>query len=198
MKVLVFMLMVLSLVDLNGRYYHIRRPSAFFQMVQPTAYRPDPLVLSLFYDGVTKDACQKAINKKQKFVAEQVAKALPQMDVLAVDCVNDELDDIASHAGVQQLPSFVIYKNGKVVSTVLRANAACSRSCSDAPISQARVIDFVNTQVGPALKKRIDEEVAYEEELEKIRASRPVIWGAPYGWWGPCNGWWGGRCGWWW
>lgn len=190
---------------LDARYHNIRRPSAFFQMVQPTTYRPNPLVLTMFYDGVCDNACEKQRMKKQKHVAELVAKSLPQMDVLSVDCANDELYEIACKAGVSILPTFVLYKDGELVRAGCHVAQLAARNqtrCSDeknAPLGQAQVIDFVNQHVGATLKKRIAEEVAYEEELDRIRASRPVIWGAPYGWWGPgCGGWWGGRCGWWW
>lgn len=200
----------------HGRYYCTRRAGKFFQTVQPSTARPSPLVLALFYDsclGQEHSCCKQAL-KRQCCIAESVAKALPTIDVIAADSSADDIRQIARKAGIGVQPTFVLYQDGELYKTgtgtprlVAHNFDRCKQSCANnkrrqncnlsGVVSEADIIEFVNNNWREEIDKRIDAQVQADAELDRIAASRPVIWGAPYGWWG-CGGWWGGPCGWWW
>jgi thioredoxin 1 len=51
---------------------------------------------------------------------EELSKKYTNLKFIKVDV--DELEDVASEAGVSAMPSFYVYKEGKVVDTVVGAS----------------------------------------------------------------------------
>lgn len=184
-----------------GRFSEVSNPVALARALEPKAYDPDRLAAVYFYDKTQEKSrekvCKKNCKRQQFGQLRDVAAALP-LEVVAADVSSVSMREMArDNYQVAHLPAVALFSSGRPVTVDGKTAVLSARQDAHQCVlfSYPVLERFIKKHLGGQMDYIIRSRAAYEQELGRIAASRPVVMPTYYGW-GPLGG--GPYARWWW
>lgn len=194
-KSMLLVMMMLIISTLQARYFMPKNDSQFVDEINKYEFS----VVCFLPRQLSGKDVDRQLKKDSKLLQETV-KATSETDpyrkllkeevgFLVVDASRENMQPLLTKYKLddEQLPQFLLFRNGKALS-----NISGNLATLDGFVSKSDVLDFINDYFGKEfddiLAKKADEQAA-QRELEIARYQAYAAYRYPYGAWAPYNPW---------
>ncbi|MCL4380360.1 hypothetical protein M1466_02645 [Candidatus Dependentiae bacterium] len=211
------LLLVITVAALHAELYKTSKVADFFEFIQPNVADPVRLVMVMVYRYPSKPTspfcspptkkrrvdctiarearqhnnCVRQTIKAQLAIAKNVAAAVPQVDIVALDITNEDCCPV-DFGAIDQMPFFVLYKEGQpVAGDAIATPFIGADAYRGEVVCEQDLIAFIKANFSCEIQNMVIQANKDLRRRAEIYASRPIIYSGvyPYFWGGTWQPW---------